>query len=193
MEEKKDIPKLEPVVTGETKAKKKNFFEKTGDELIAQKDGSVVRGYLFKDIFIPTLKRLTSELVTGAVNMLLYGDSAPSARAQQSSNPYVSYSSRYSVKPPQLKQNTVSGLDVFSFEKIMFSSKTDALAVLDQMYELLSTYQLVRVAQFYDLSNYITDNPQANKFGWMDLSGAEVVSDYGGGYFIKLPKPYPID
>lgn len=192
MEERNDIPKLSPVVTGETKAKKRNFFEKAGDELIAQKDGSVVRGYLFKDVFVPTFKRLIFELITGAVDMILYGGNAPSMKSQGTSNPYVSYNSRYSSRPVS-KPNTVSGVDVFSFEKIMFTSKADALAVLDQMFELLSRYHLVTVAQFYDLSNFITDNPQATKFGWMDLSGAEVVSDYGGGYFIKLPKSYPID
>lgn len=192
MEEKNDIPKLEPVVTGTTKAKKKNFLEKTADELIAQKDSSIIRGYLFKDVFIPAFKSLTYNLIDGAVRMLLYGGNAPVDNRTRSSNAYVSYSS-LSTKNQVRPTNMVSGLDVFSFEKIMFSSKSDAINVLDQMYELLSRYQLVRVSQFYDLSNFVTDNIQATKFGWLDLSGAEVVSDYGGGYFIKLPKPYPID
>ena len=78
-------------------------------------------------------------------------------------------------------------------EKVYFDSKRDAMAVLDSMCEILSRYNLVTVAQFYSLANQEIDNVQANKFGWFNLDGADVVRDFSGSFFIKLPKACPLD
>lgn len=186
--------KLQPVVTGETKVKRKTFLEKFGDIILEEKDPGTVGEYLCKDIVKPTIKKFIYEMVTETLSQLLYGGSAPNST--RTTGTYVNYKNQYVASRPSpqvTNSSVVSGIDVFSFEKIMFSSKSDALAVLDQMYDLLGRYDLVRVSQFYDLSNYTTDNTQAYKFGWIDLSGAEVVRDFSGGYYIKLPKPYPLD
>jgi hypothetical protein len=201
MEEKMDKNEsttvVAPVVTGSTKVKKKNWFQRTGELLFAQTDSSTVGQYLVRDILVPYFRKVIFDLVTSTVDMFLYGGSTPTNKAVPGRGSYVNYNAGYSNRQqPQLTQNNrgvVTGTDVFNFEKIYFDSKRDAMAVLDSMCEILSRYSLVTVSQFYQLANQDIDNVQATKFGWFDLSGADVVRDYSGTFFIKLPKPSPID
>jgi len=144
------------------------------------------------DVLVPAFKRVGYDVITTFADLIFYGGNASSNKNNYNSYNRVNYSGQYRNNV-NTKSNIVSGTDVFSFEKIMFSSKRDALAVLDQLCTILDRYHIVTVAQFYDSANYITDNHQANKFGWMDLSGAEVVRDFSGDFYIKLPPASPID
>ena len=60
------------------------------------------------------------------------------------------------------------------------------------MDELIATYGVVRVADFYELVG-VTGNYTDNKYGWTDIRNASVVRARDGGYIIKLPKAFPID
>lgn len=191
METNEKTPKVESVVTGNITVKKDGWWSRTCRELFAVQDSKSLLGFLRTDVLIPAVKRVTYDLVTSAIDMLLYGGNAPANKNNYNSYNRVNYAGQYKSSAP--KPNVISGTDVFAFEKIMFSSKRDALAVLDQLYTILDRYGIVTVAQFYDSANYITDNHQANKFGWMDLSGAEVVRDFSGDFYIKLPPASPID
>ena len=59
------------------------------------------------------------------------------------------------------------------------------------MCELIDTYQMVKVADLYDLVGISCDYT-ANNYGWTNLRNASVerVRD---GYILKLPKALPID
>lgn len=59
------------------------------------------------------------------------------------------------------------------------------------MDELISTYKIVSVADFYDLVG-VTGNWTDNKYGWSDIRSASIVH-VRDGYMIKLPRPLPID
>lgn len=194
--DKNETPVVNSVVTGTTKVKRKNWFQRTGELLFAQTDSSTVGQYLVTDIVVPYFRKIIFDLVTSTVDMFLYGGSAPTNRPQPGRGTYTNYSSGYSYNRQWIPQNTksvVTGTDVFNFEKVYFDSKRDAMAVLDSMCEILSRYNLVTVAQFYSLANQEIDNVQANKFGWFNLDGADVVRDFSGSFFIKLPKACPLD
>lgn len=186
--------KIAPVVTGKVTVKQKPWYQRAVEMVFAQTDPGTVGSYVIKDIIIPKLRNTIMDMVTSATEMFLYGGNAPTNKSQSRSG-YTPYNSSYSFKqqPQTPRVSTVTGLDIFQFEKIMFQSKLDAMTVLDRMFELLDKYNLVTVAQFYALANYNVDNVQANKFGWMDLSTAEVVRDFNGEFYIKLPKASPID
>jgi len=177
-------PKVESVVTGKVTVEKKTWLNKLVESTIGK--------YVVNDIVIPKVKSMTYDLVTSVVDMLLYGGTSPSRQSTTTRNNYVSYSNQYKTNTPK-PVNTISGTDIFSMEKIRFESKRDAMAVLDQLCMILERYHIVTVAQFYDSANFTTDNVQANKFGWMDLSGVDVVRSYNGDYYINLPPASPID
>ena len=58
------------------------------------------------------------------------------------------------------------------------------------MDELLETYKMVTVADFYDLVGVTCDYTD-NNYGWTSLRSAEVVR-VRDGYIIKLPRALPI-
>ena len=73
----------------------------------------------------------------------------------------------------------------------MIDSRGEAEEVLARMDELISTYGIVTVADFYDMCG-ITCDYTANKYGWTNIRNAQVVR-VRDGYMIKMPKSMPID
>ena len=63
--------------------------------------------------------------------------------------------------------------------------------VLERMDELIATYQVVSVADFYDLVG-VSGNYTDNKYGWTDIRNASVIR-VRDGYMIKLPKALPLN
>ena len=61
------------------------------------------------------------------------------------------------------------------------------------MKDALKTYDNVSVADLYDMAG-ITGSmrPNDNKYGWFDLTGAEVVRRYDGKFVISFPNAVPI-
>ena len=58
------------------------------------------------------------------------------------------------------------------------------------MCEAIETYQMVSVADLYDLVG-VTGDYTDNKYGWTNLRNAKVVR-VRDGYMIDLPKALPI-
>ena len=59
------------------------------------------------------------------------------------------------------------------------------------MEELIDMYQLVSVADFYDLVG-VSGNYTDNRYGWTNVRNAYVVR-VRDGYMIKLPKALPLN
>ncbi len=77
------------------------------------------------------------------------------------------------------------------FGEIVLETRVDATEVIDTLYELLSKFDVVAVADLYDLVG-INSSPQDLQWGWTDLSGSDV-SRVRNGYLLILPRPEPID
>ena len=74
---------------------------------------------------------------------------------------------------------------------IILESRGEAEDVLERMDELIATYQVVSVADFYDLVG-VSGNYTDNKYGWTDIRNASVIH-VRDGYMIKLPKALPLN
>ena len=59
-----------------------------------------------------------------------------------------------------------------------------------RMDEIMEEYEIVRVADLYDLVG-ITGDFTDNKYGWTNIRNAEVVRVHDG-YKIKMPRAIPI-
>ena len=64
--------KVDKVVKGSVKTKKKNGVSKFADVFITE-DIAEVKSHLFVDVFVPTVKKLISDGISDAVDMILYG------------------------------------------------------------------------------------------------------------------------
>lgn len=175
-EEKK---KIEKVVTGQVKTKKKSGMSKFMSGLVSD-DAQNIKSYLVKDVVMPTIKKT----ITDIVDMILYGGKHKSSRTPASR---VSYRSFYD-EPRERREPVAS--QAYNYDDVILDSRGDAEEVLDRLNEIIDQYQIASVADFYELvgvSGTYTDN----RYGWTNLSGA-CVERTRDGYQIRLPRALPI-
>ena len=188
-EQKNKLPekRVEKVVTGKVVTKQKSKLSKVANEFVSG-DAHSVGSYVVKDVLIPALKKLVSDIVTDGIDILLYGESGRKGRRSTADRvSYTNYSSGSSV----VRSNTGPLTSRYSYDDIVLTSRGEAQDVLDRMFELMDSYGLVRVADLYDLVG-ITGNYTDNKYGWTNIQSAEIVR-VRDGYLIKMPKAMPID
>ena len=181
IEERKKVDK---VVNGSVKLKKKSGFAKFAGNFISE-DVPDVKTYLIKDVAIPTFKKVITEIV----DMILYGRSTKSNRPGSK----VSYTSYYNDRDRDRDRirDAAPTRSVFNYDDIILESRGEAENVLSQMQDLIDTYQMVSVGDLYDLVGITTDNYTVHKYGWMNISTAKV-SRVREGYVLDLPKALPL-
>jgi hypothetical protein len=179
--------RLEKVVTGTVRPKKKSNTEKLA-ELFLPEDVENLKTYVVRDILIPAGKKAVSEII----DMFLYGSTGRSTKSTNASK--VSYRSYYESPnerraAPQPRPSTG-----YHYDDIIFDNRGEAEEVLVSMEECIATYGMVTVRDFYDLVG-VTGNHTDQKYGWLDLRTASVVRlRMGeGGYMIKLPRAVPLN
>jgi hypothetical protein len=175
--------KVEKVITGTAKPRKKTELRKLADVFISD-DVHNVKSYILMDVLIPSVKKATSDIVRNGIDMILYGgSSSPNKSSSPSSK--ISYKSFYDSKSYD-NRDSYKARSGYDFSDIILDNRGEAEDVISRMDELVSTYGQVTVADFYDLVG-ITGNYTDNRYGWTNIRSASVerVRD---GYLIKLPK-----
>lgn len=182
--------KVEKVVTGVVKTKKKSKFNQMMDGFISE-DAKNVKSYVFGEVLIPAIKKAISDIVTDGIDIILYGESR--GRNKRSAADRVSYRNYYDDRGRGSRINERQAIMAagYSYDDIILSSRGEAEDVLARMDELMDTYGLVRVADLYDLVG-ITGNYTDNKYGWTNIRNADIVR-VRDGYMIKMPRAVPID
>lgn len=187
--EEKQEKKIEKVVSGTVKPKKKSEIQKFADVFI-QEDVNNVGSYILQDILVPAVKKAISDIVTNGTDMILYGETGRTKKKSPSSN--VSYRSYYERDRERDRDRYASrNRNSYSYDDIIIDNRGEAEEVLSRMDELIDTYGLASVADFYELVG-VTGNYTDNKYGWTDIRNASVVR-VRDGYIIKLPKALPLN
>jgi hypothetical protein len=190
-EQKESIPekKVEKVVTGLVKSKKKNELRKFTDVFISEDVGNV-KSYILLDVLVPAVKKAISDIITNGIDMLLYGETGHTKKSSVASK--VSYRSYYDKANDRRDYHNPSRTrSGYSYDDITLDNRGEAEDVLSRMDELVSTYGLVSVADLYDLVG-ITGNYTDNNYGWTDIRSASVIR-IRDGYMLKLPKALPLN
>lgn len=185
--EPKPEKKIEKVVHGDVKVRKKSGLEKAKGLLISD-DAANVKSYVLRDVLIPALKKAISDIVTNGIEMILYGESGRARRSGPSGG--VSYRNFYdnprSYDRPA--QTVVAG--GYDLNDIVVTTRGEAEDVLTRMDELIETYGVVSVADLYELIG-VPSNYTDNKYGWTSMASAEPIH-VRDGYLLRLPKVRPI-
>lgn len=180
--------KVEKVISGVAKTKKKSGVMKLADIFI-EDDVDSVKSYIVGDVVIPTIKKTIYDVITGSLDMFFFGGTgggkARSTADKVSYRNYTSYSNKQSTRPAT---RSVTG---YSYDEVVLDSRGEAEEVLARMDELVATYGIVSVADFYDLVG-ITCQYTDNKYGWTNIRNAQVMR-VRDGYMIKMPKAMPLD
>ena len=180
-------PKINKVVTGNVK-RSKNGGSKLADVFISE-DVSNVKNYILMDVIVPAIKKAISDVITNGIDMLLYGSNGRT-NANRSTASTISYN-RYYGRDDHPRISDPVQTSRYSYDTITLDTRGEAEEVLARMDEIIDTYKMVRVADFYDLVG-VTGNYTDNKYGWTNIRNAEVVR-VRDGYRIKLPRALPID
>ena len=180
--------KVEKVISGNVVQKKKTLGQRMARTFF-EDEGKSVWSYLLYDVLIPAAKSTISDMVSGGIEMLLFGTAKGRRINNNQNKSYVSYSSYYS-KPTQQPKPSY-GRARLNFDDIILETRGEAEEVLSHLIELVENYGVASVADLYELVG-ITGSFTDNKYGWTNLSTASV-SRVRDGYLLNLPNATPID
>ena len=188
-EEKKERTEKQAVVSKTPKTRKKSEIQKAAGLFISE-DASTVKEHLIQDVVIPTAKDLIVNVITDAVNIIFWG----STRRKSGSGSRIGYASRFDeVRDPRDRdRDKRRDRTAIEYDDIIFDNRGDAEAVLANMDACLEQYGVVTVLDLFDFAGVTTHNYMADRYGWKNLSTAEVrrIRD---GFIIDLPRAFPID
>lgn len=176
--------KVEKVISGTAKTKKKTETKKFADAFIKDDIGNI-GSYILVEVLIPAIKKTILESVKAVL-----GETGSSHSVSASK---VSYRSYYDREPDRRTQyNSIPARGGFDYDDIIFETHGDAEAVLDGLNDIInSQYGVASVGDLYDLANISTDNYTVNNYGWADLRGCKVIPTRDG-YMLKLPRALPL-
>lgn len=177
--------RVEKVVTGPVKIKKKSEVRKLADIFVADDVGNI-KDYIFKELLVPTIKNTISNIVRDGIDMLLFGSPRRDNKPRGAIG-HVDYT-KYSRDEPRTVNSSRGA--VYRHEDIVVDTRGEAEDVISQMEGVIDTYGMVSVADLYDLVG-ISGNYTDHKYGWTNLHNAEPIR-VRDGYLIKLPKALPL-
>lgn len=182
-------PKVQSVVSKPARVKKKSWFKRTAEKLLAD-DWVDIKSYIWLDTIIPAIKNLIYDMTVGSIEMSLFGTNSTGRKRQAGggNKSVVSYQGYYGNgrrvdSRPAKNQNR-------SIDDISFATRGEAEEVLSLLIEQIEAYGQATVADLYDasgLGSEFTDN----NWGWENLASARV-NRTRDGYVIVLPRPMAI-
>lgn len=179
--------KVEKVISGTAKVRKKTGARKVADVFISE-DAANVKSYIVMDVIVPAIKDVLSNVVKDSIDMILFGGTNRSRNNTRKTNAnYISYDRFSDRRDDRRYESRTSVASRYNFDDITLESKAEADEVLERMEELLDTYGMVTVADLCDLVG-ISCEYTDNKYGWTNLRNAKVVRLRGNEYMLDLPK-----
>lgn len=182
-------PKVHSLVS----MRKKSLGERVSDELISD-NAKGVKDYVFDEVVIPLIKKGINDGVTGALRMILYGNTK--ANRITSTSSHVSYKKYYDDAPARQTANYRSSGRVVNTD-IIVEEFNEAKGILEELKDYLAADGIVSVARYFEITDayrqgIVERDYMHNSFGWSSLSAADILP-YGNRWMIKLPRPLPID
>ena len=180
-----DKPKLK--LEGGVKEKKKSLGEKFSETFLSE-DLNNVKGYVFKEIVVPSIKNLLFDTLSNAFQMIIFGTTSPARNGGRKAGYYdynaISKSGSNNYRP------VVNDIprDRFDFRDLVFTSSRDAEEVLYTLFEYIHEYGHATVADYYNSIPGVSSVYTDKDWGWKDLSEVRVrpVRD---GFILTLPRP----
>lgn len=179
--------KMEKVVNGEAKTRKKSEVKKFASIFIPE-DTENVKSYILMDVIIPGIKNAIADVVS----IMLFGEIGRLGRSNRDKGSKISYQKYYRDDRDDRHDYSRPRASGFEYDDILFETRGDADLVLDQLDSAISTYGIVSVADLYDLAGITCHNYTANKYGWTDMRNAKVVR-VRDGYILQLPRTVQIN
>lgn len=187
--------KIEPVTSAEAVRRKRGLGQRFKETFVGG-DARTALHYMLGEVILPAIQDTMIEAFQGGVERLIRGESTRHRRVSSSSNGlgHVAYN-RY-AQPSTSRSSSPRTLSRRSrarheFDELIIPSRQEAEEVIDRMFDLLSRYGEVTVADLYELTG-IQSSHTDMKWGWTELRGAKAVRLRQGGFLLDLPEPEPV-
>lgn len=152
--------------------------------------------YMILEVVIPSVKDMLTEAMQSGIEKLIYGDARPrrgmSVPSSYSGLGHVNYQGMSSNKLPTTRTLSRGSRTRHDFGEIVIQSRQEAEEVIDRMFDVLSRYGTVTVADLYDLTG-IQSGHTDTKWGWTSLRGAKASRMRNGGFLLDLPNPESLE
>lgn len=191
---KADEPKkVERVTSADAVRRKKSLGRRFKDTFVGG-DAKSAMQYVALSVIVPSAKDMLAEAAHAWTERLIYGETRPrkTGPSGYTGVGHVDYrgisggSNKPKAEPPSLSRAARTRQD---FGEIVIQHRGDAEEVIDSMYEMLSRYGSVSVADLYGLTGIRSEHTD-HTWGWTDLRGAKPVPlRNGNGYVLSLPRP----
>lgn len=187
---------VKKVISGNVVRRKKPLGKRFAETFVGG-DAQSVWSYVTFDVLIPAAKDMISDAISQGVEKMLFGEVRGAGRSRSrysgpsSSAGRTNYNSIFRREEPRREPMSRQARATHNFDEIVLETRAEANEVIDGLYEIISTYDTVTVADLYEMigqSGNFTDE----KWGWTDIRGAGVVH-VRGGYLLDLPRPIPLD
>lgn len=185
---------VEKVVKGDVKTKKKSELYKIANSIVAE-EAKDVKDYVIYDVLVPVIKDTISDLIKGTIDMLLYGKVSGRSSSRHGGNySRVSYRDYYDDRRSSRRDDDRRNTRAlrYSYDDLTFDHREDAEEVLSSMDDIIEQYDVVTVADLFDLAGVSGNGYTDQNYGWTNLSAASVMRTRTNEYIIKLPRPCSI-
>lgn len=180
--------------------RKKNLLEKTKEAFVME-DISTVWNEAKRNVVIPGFKRVVASTLHAIINGIFSGEVSDSSTVSygKSNNDsrLISYDDYYGRN----RQNNQTRNDYRGRERARkdissytFKTEDDAQLTLEWMNRSIRTNKegYLTVAEWYD-HFHVKSEWTDYSWCWRDLSGAKVMPNMTGGFYLLLPRPEPIN
>jgi hypothetical protein len=159
--------------------------------------GGSARGaidYMILEVVIPAVQDTMIDAFQGGVERLIRGESRPrrSGSMPYSNPPRIDYSKFNTNSPPTSRTISRQSRTRHDFGEIVIQQRQEAEEVIDRMFDILSRYGTVTVADLYELTG-IQSGHTDTKWGWTSLRGAKATRMRSGGFLLDLPEPESLE
>lgn len=193
---------IEKVTSAETRSpRKRGLGRQFKDAFIGGNPRDTV-DYVVIDVIIPATRDVLFDAFEAGIQRMIYGESI---RRRRGGIP-----NSYGDRPPRIDYGSISRGPAGSrsspsqdrilsrksrerqeFDELIIPSRQEAEEVIDQMFEILSRYGTVSVADLYALTGVRSSHTDM-KWGWGELRGAKPIRLRNGGFLLDLPEPEPL-
>lgn len=192
----REAPKKIERVTSATATRRKKSLWKQFRSTFIGGDARTATEYVVLQVLIPAAKDALVDAGSSMVERLIYGEHRTARRRGGPQSGPMGVVDYRSQSMREDRPSTSRGMTRTSrpqrarhgFDDIVLSSRVEAEEVLGRLYDILSQYEQVSVADLYDLTGLESTHTD-KKWGWTDLHGAAAERLRSGDFLLDLPDP----
>ncbi len=162
--------------------RKKSILDRISNFVFNGETPREALGYAFKEVMVPAVKGALFDFLMGGLERRF------GPRVRDAKRYTIDYSRMFRGPGEREDVRLRSGPD---FGDIIFRTRDEAVEVLGGLNNYIVQYNLVTVADFYQMINQPIDYTW-EKYGWSSLRNA-YVKPVPGGYSLALPRPRPVE